>query len=352
MKGNTRYLITLFALLAVWMGVEAQTTLSTLEPEQEQSMSVRAQARFSPSQTKADYAPWVKIIYRQVDLSKDENLPLYYPEEPIDGETNLFRLVMSLLTNHDVVAYEYLDGRELFTEEYELNVKDMLDRFHILYEEKSIRGTRNKRYEIAESDIPTNEVLSYYLREKWVFNQQNSRFYPSIEAICPVLHRAGDFGGEPIRYPMFWITYDTLRPYLAKQFIPTSSDNNARNRSIDDYFSLRLFNGEIYKTGHLSNKSLVQLFPEDSLRTKEQERIEAQLAGFQEHLWVAPAKKEETISKDSKESKKEEEKEVEKVESKKSTSSSVSTKKSERSSSSSSSSSSSAAPIRSVRRTR
>ena len=43
--------------------------------------------------------------------------------------------MMRLLASGELTAYEYLDGREAFTDEYRLKVRDMLDRFHIYYTE-------------------------------------------------------------------------------------------------------------------------------------------------------------------------------------------------------------------------
>lgn len=85
-----------------------------------------------PARSDAD-AQWMKIVYRQLDLENVKNAPLYYPEEAIEGQENLFRIIMKLLANGNVKAYEYLDGREIFTDQYQVKVADMLDRFHILY---------------------------------------------------------------------------------------------------------------------------------------------------------------------------------------------------------------------------
>ena len=63
---------------------------------------------------------WMKVIYRSIDLTKDKNPALYYPEEPnADGE-NLFFIIMRLLAKNQISAYEYLDGREMFTEEFKV----------------------------------------------------------------------------------------------------------------------------------------------------------------------------------------------------------------------------------------
>ena len=68
-----------------------------------------------------------------------------------------------------------------------MNLKDLLDKFHILYEEKEWRTSKSTRYIVNESDVPSNEVLSYYIREKWIFDQRNSGLTSVIEAICPIV---------------------------------------------------------------------------------------------------------------------------------------------------------------------
>lgn len=77
---------------------------------------------------------WMKVIYRSLDLTKDENAPLYFPEMPVDGNESLIRIILRLLANGQLTAYEYLDGREVFNDENKLKVRDMLDRYHIYYQ--------------------------------------------------------------------------------------------------------------------------------------------------------------------------------------------------------------------------
>ena len=168
-------------------------------------LSVRAQSLYDTQDASDADIPWMRVIYRQIDLNKEKNMPLYYPEESTENQENLFRIVMKLLANNQIPAYEYLDGREIFTDEYRIKVKEMFDRFHILYAPAKGYSEKNPRFTVEESDIPSNEVLSYYILEKWIFDRRTSQVKPSIEAICPVLHRTGDFGGEAVKYPMFWV---------------------------------------------------------------------------------------------------------------------------------------------------
>lgn len=274
------------SLLPLLAGAQTVVRKSSDTKATKPELTERAQSLYTTEQPSEADVQWMRGIYRSLDLTKDKNLPLYYPEEPMEGQESLFRMIMRLLSQGTIEAYDYLDGREVFTDTYKLNVKDMFDRFRILYQEKEGRSTKNPRFTLEESDIPANEVLSYYIKEKWIFDQRDSKFYAIVEAICPVLHRTGDFGGEAMKYPMFWIPVETLRPYMAQQYIMTDNTNNVQHFTYDDYFKLRMYDGEIYKTANLRNMSLMQLYPNDSALTKARENIEKQLTTFDENLWV------------------------------------------------------------------
>ena len=107
-----------------------------------------------------------------------------------------------------------------------------------------------------------------------------------VEAICPVLHRAGDFGAEAVRYPMFWVKYDELRPFITTQNIFTDDDNNLATCTYDDFFQLGLYEGDIYKTRNLKNKSLMQLHPDPDDLAHARDSIQQRLDDYEKKLWV------------------------------------------------------------------
>ncbi len=272
---------------------------------QKPGVTQRMQSFYQETETPESDLQWMRIIYRQLDLQKPKNAPLYFPEEPTEGQESLFRIILRLLANNQVEAYEYLDGREVFSEQYRIKVKDMLDRFHILYTDAKGSTEKNPKFNIEESDVPANEVLSYYILERWEFDSRNNRTRTNVQAICPVLHRAGDFGGEPIKYPMFWIKLDALRPYLAQQPIFIDDDNNLTKYTYDDYFQMTMYDGEIYKTRNLANKSMVQQFPDPDDLKRAQDSIQARLENFDKKLWV-PSREEILAENEKKEAQEEE----------------------------------------------
>lgn len=250
-------------------------------------VSNRMKTFYDEQETSDASIDWMKVVYRSIDLTREENMALYYPEEPNQDGMNLFFIIMRLIADGELSAYEYLDGKELFTDEYRIKVNETLDRFQILYTEAKGSTEKNPKYTIDDSDVPANEVLSYYIIERWEFDRVKSRMCQRIEAICPVLHRADYYGGEPLRYPMFWVKLDEkLRPYLAKQSVFTDNDNNLPRYNYDDFFQMALYKGEIYKTKNLRNLSLMQLYPDPDDRRHAQDSIEARLRSFDENLWV------------------------------------------------------------------
>ena len=247
---------------------------------QNQGMSVRARLMFPTALDMPEDVVWRRDIYREIDLNKDANGGLYYPVEPLDRQVNLFTYIFKLALNGYIPVYEYrLDGNELFTDSARVQMKTVLDNYHIFYEEK------DGKIRVENSDIPSAEVKLYYLKESAYYDQSNSSFHRKVLCLCPVMLREDDFGGEASKYPLFWVKYSDLEPFLSRQTVMTSNLNNAATMSMDDYFTLNRYEGKIYKTNNMLGKTLAQYCPTDSALQKEQQRIEAELKAFEEKIF-------------------------------------------------------------------
>lgn len=267
-------------------GTENTRNGSSSTTSQQASVTDRMQQFYQTAEQSDADRMWMRVIYRDLELDNVKNAALYYPEDIIDGQENLFRIIMRLLADNSISAYEYLDGKEIFTDQYKLKVRDMLDRFHVLYTEAKGSTEKNPKFTIEESDVPTNEVLSYYLLENWEFDSRSNKTKRSVQALCPVLHRSDDFGGDAVRYPMFWVKMADIRPYLAQQYIFIDDDNNLAKYTYDDFFTLSMYDGDIYKTRNLTNKSMMQMFPDPDDRKRAQDSIQNRLDTFDKNIWV------------------------------------------------------------------
>lgn len=246
----------------------------------ETTLSERAKAQYTGQLSAPDDVVWKRDIYRTLDLTKEKNAALYYPVEPLGDRVNMFTLLIRLVAEGKVPAYEYRsDGNELFTPDNRYKVNELLDKFYIYFEEKG------GKYVIADADIPSGDVLSYFIKESTYYDQRTATTATKVTAICPVLHRSGDFGDEVTKYPMFWLSYDDVSTYFGMTPVMTSSYNNVSNMSLDDYFATHLYDGEIYKTANLQNRLLSDYCKNDTALTEERARIEGELRGFEHHLW-------------------------------------------------------------------
>ena len=224
---------------------------------------------------------WRRDIYREIGLNEEENAGLYDPAEPQGRRMNFFTYVFKLALNGYIPVYEYnLDGNEVLEASAKVDMKSILDNYHIFYEEQ------DGKLKVDNSDIPSQEVRLYYLKESAYYDQANSSFHIKPIAFCPVMLREDDFGGEAAKYPLFWVKYSEVEPYLSRQTIRTSDMNAAAVMTLDDYFGLNKYKGKIYKTDNRLGKTLVQVVEGDTARlSAEQRRIEAELEAFRANIF-------------------------------------------------------------------
>ncbi|MCI7044941.1 MAG: gliding motility protein GldN [Prevotella sp.] len=251
-----------------------------------QQMTQRARLMYPTALDMPQDVVWRRDIYRELDLNIDANAGLYYPVEPIDKQLNLFTYVFKLALNGYIPVYEYrLDGNEVFSDSAKVAMKTILDNYHIFYEEK------NGKIRVDNSDIPSAEVKMYYLKESAYYDQANATFRRKVISLCPVMMRDDDFGGEASKYPLFWVKYSDLEPFLNKQTVMTSNLNNAAVMTLDDYFTMNRYEGKIYKTTNMLGRTLAQYCQNDSALKKEQMKIEGELKAFEQNIFGDQAKK-------------------------------------------------------------
>ena len=307
-------------------GVTRQTTTNRTQATKP-SVS-RASIMFPTTvEVPADVA-WRRDIYRELDLTKDANAPLYYPVEPQEGRVNLFTLLFQLLNTGRIPAYTYdTSGLENFNASNRMHFKDMLERYEIPFD--SVNATTIK---VNPVDIPSNEVLSYFVKESSYYDQHTATYHSRVVALCPVLHRSGNFvdfnspsmSADIQKSPLFWVKMEDIENYLSQNMVMTSNINNAATMSMADFFETNKYKGDIYMTTNMQGKSLAQMvneaqaneasdlsfgnmqdndsaafasdfdlgFPSESDSKKalqrEQNRIEKEIKDFEEHIWATP----------------------------------------------------------------
>lgn len=257
--------IILILLLAVTTQmVYPQETARERIEQRRQAEAARSSSSETTRMSQYDYqvndivenSRWSRIIYRHLDLTKPENGAI----------SDLLTNILTLLHNDDINAYEYIDGQELFTDDYLINFLELTDRFGI-----------------QETDIHTQDVQGYYLKEVYYFDTPTSSLRVQPIAICPITYRYDNYEGTT-RYPLFWIPYTQISPYLKQMPVMLSGLNNSVRGSIDDFFITRRYSGEIYKAGNPANLSISQYTTTPEEMEAEQNRIEQELIDFETQL--------------------------------------------------------------------
>lgn len=93
---------------------------------------------------------------------------------------------------------------------------------------------------VNDADVPSKEVLGYYLKEAYYFDNTTStlRVKPPLALCPPILFRHEEVASSATRYPpLFWIPYSELEPYTRRIPVMSSAFNNSISGTIDDFFS-------------------------------------------------------------------------------------------------------------------
>ncbi len=274
------------ALLAMAQPQKSRVATNRAKTEAQQSVS-RASLMYPTAVAVPADVPWRREIYREISLMDNQNAALYYPLEARGNEANLFTVLFRLLNTGTIPAYKYdiNSSAENLTEANRMHFKDMLDSYEIPYE---IDGRSIK---VLDYDIPSAEVLSYYVKESSYYDEVTATYHTRVVAFCPVLHRNDEFSLEESsarKYPLFWVRMEDVEPYLSQHMIMVSNLNNASRMSMADFFATNHYKGNIYMTTNMQGRSLQQMYPDETARKNEQKRIEKQIVDFEKHLWATP----------------------------------------------------------------
>ncbi len=242
-------LLTILASLAP-LGLSAQQPTGR-SPELRKQPAAQPQRALPPSlgaQQSTSVRPatglaWRRGIYRQLELTQPANTPLYAEGE--DGQS-LFDLIIQLYLEGKIKGYTYGTGRERLDAAHELQPRDFLERFRIPYTEVSAGG--KPRYQVLPADLPTSQVRSYYLKEQYSLDRATTGYRREVELLCPILETVGDYGTAPM--PLFWLRYSELAPYLRERPTALMPGGSPNAGTLEDYFTLGLYRGEIIKADH------------------------------------------------------------------------------------------------------
>ena len=260
---------------------------------------------------RADDIAWSRIVYRIIDMRYKQNYQLYFPTNYDEREyRSLFKVIVDAI----------IDGLEVYPKQQD----DIKPRFDVdpmpkvdiptmfLVDDPTIDYSEDAdHYDIAYSDAmlihydSIEDVMSfhfypyenfvknqtkYLIQEIVFFDQRMSRMFSKIIAIAPmnadkIMSREPDqVMSAVLESVLFWIPFDALRPYLAKQYmIPEKNDN--KRITFDEFFAKRLYSSYLLGDSNMYNRMIVDYTQDVETIKKEQQRIADELLNFEQDLW-------------------------------------------------------------------
>jgi len=224
-----------------------------------------------------------KVIWRRVDVTEKQNLPLYYPTEEMQDRKSLIQLIMWGVKNKSLTAFS--------TDEFsgQRTLAEIDERFG---------GSTDTIYDIDEDTGETipfvtktqadySEVRQYLIKEMWFFDNQRSVMEVRTIGICPIraYYRDDDLEQTDAKFTkLFWIYYPEARNIFANNPV-YNPENQSDTKTFDDIFFKRMFSGFIYLESNVYNNRLINEYTTGLQVLIISEKIKEEIFNYEHDLW-------------------------------------------------------------------
>lgn len=226
-----RFLPTI-TLLMIGLTANAQSTLSTISPA-----SATEQYATYNGLMERDVA-WKKKVFRDADLSDNNNRPLFMNGNG-DDHCALAGILVDGVRNGKIKAYS--PKTENFN--YTLTADEVND---IL-----------KNATEAGNLVSADKISRFRIKEDWLFVDKDKPGHMEVRilGLAPCASTVADDGTATIK-PLFWIYYPDAKAYLAAHQMATTS-KDVQPVSWDDMITGRKFSSKIISVGNASERRAV-----------------------------------------------------------------------------------------------
>ena len=257
---------------------------------------------------RTDDIVWSRVVYRIIDMRFKQNYQLYTPvsaEDPV--YSSLFRTMLRAIEN----------GMPVY--EKSANVGDIKPYFNVGPMSKEMIPTllnTDRTGELGDGNIATSEYmllnydsiadkmtfngysyngfvrnqLKYMIQEVIFFDKHYSRMYSKILAIAPMnVDNAGvheDMSVMQALYGqiLFWVPFDSFRPYMAQQYV-TPRGSDSKRVTFDDFFMQKEYSSYLVGVNNIYSRMIPEIGTTYEEMQREQERIETELLNVEQDLW-------------------------------------------------------------------
>ncbi|MBR1807803.1 MAG: gliding motility protein GldN [Paludibacteraceae bacterium] len=261
---------------------------------------------------RADDIVWSRIVYRIIDMRYKQNYQLYFPVRYDDPQyRSLFKIVVDAIVDGMPIYRKAQDNiKPQFDEASRIGMAEiptlfMVDDPTADYSEDTChynvecsdamllhydKNADKMSFHFYPYESFVKNQLKYLIQEIVFFDRHTSRLYTKIIAIAPlqsdkIFSKESDQVMAALHESvLFWIPFDELRPYMAKQYmIPQQNDN--KRLTFDEFFAKKLYTSYILGDSNMYNRMILEYSKSEDEVKKEQQRIFDELLNFEQDLW-------------------------------------------------------------------
>lgn len=213
---------------------------------------------------------WSRIVYRVIDMRYKQNYQLYFPTNTLDPQYKSLIQVMIKAIEDGTPIYgkdNFLEDIRPMWEREPLGNRGKSASFAVSVEPDYNSGeysllviAPDSSYADSTDEFWENGSISFdphsfdyfiagqvkfLIQEIVFFDKHYSQLYTKILGIAPLDSRRTD-GVETIAQGLwkslcFWMAYDDLRPYLARQYMIPKGDNDTKRLTYEQFFAQKLY---------------------------------------------------------------------------------------------------------------
>lgn len=225
---------------------------------------------------------WSKKVWREIDLRKKMNQPLYFPTSPIGDRASLIHIILAEIKSGNVNAYDADVGDDMTVK---ITQADIDRKMGASTDSTSIQTAPGVfKDTVIVSDPRPEDVKQIRIMEEWYFDKKHSRMDVRILGIMPIRHFYNIERGEYQKSRVCWIYYPDFRNTFANHEI-FNPDNDAHRISFDDFFMQRRFSSIIIAESNVFNNRRISDYETGKEALIEAQRIKETLFNIEHDLW-------------------------------------------------------------------
>jgi len=227
---------------------------------------------------------WSKRIWRNIDLRKKMNHPLYFPTTPIGDRASLVHIILAEIKSGTVNAYDadVPGATDMTVKITQADIDRKMGASTDTISVETAPGIFSDQV-IIDEQAP-EDVKEIQVMEEWFFDKKHSRMDVRILGLMLIRNSLNSELGEYQRHRVCWIYYPDFRNTFANHEI-FNPNNDAHRISFDDFFMQRRFSSTIIAESNVYDNRQINDYETGKDALIEADEIKEYIFNFEHDLW-------------------------------------------------------------------